>query len=59
MVVKVTASFRYTSDKAMPWNYTSQMVTPEPQAAVEKRPKKSVNDIARTGGMTLAVDVMP
>ena len=26
LVVKVLASFRYTSDKAVPWNYLSQAV---------------------------------
>ena len=26
LVVKVPTSFRYESDKAVPWNYTSQMV---------------------------------
>ena len=26
LVVKVPAPFRYTSDKAVPWNYTSQAV---------------------------------
>ena len=30
LVVKVPASFRYASDKAVPWNYTSQTVTPVP-----------------------------
>ena len=52
LVVKVPAPFRYTNDKAVPWNYSSQAVTPEPQAAVEQKPDKSVNDIAGTGGMT-------
>ena len=51
LVVKVPAPFRYPSDKAVPWNYTSQTVTPEPQAVVKQKPEKSVNDIARTGGM--------
>ena len=52
LVVKVPAPFRYTNDKAVPWNYSSQAVMQEPQAAVEQKPKKSVNDIAGTGGMT-------
>ena len=52
LVVKVPAPFRYASDKVVPWNYTSQTVTPKSQAATEKRPEKSVNDIAGTGGMT-------
>ena len=52
LVVKVPAPFRYVSDKAVPWNYTSRTVTPESQAVTEKKPKKSVNDIAGTRGMT-------
>ena len=50
--MKIPAPFRYASDKVMPWNYTSRTVTPEPQAVVKQKPKKSVNDIAGTGGMT-------
>ena len=30
LVVKVPAPFRYTSDKAVPWNYSSQAVMQEP-----------------------------
>ena len=30
LVVKVPAPFRYTNDKAMPWNYSSQAVMQEP-----------------------------
>ena len=30
LVVKVPAPFRYTSDKAVPWNYLSQVVMQEP-----------------------------
>ena len=52
LVVKVPAPFRYTSDKTVPWNYSSQAVVQEPQAAVEQKPEKSVNDIVGTGGMT-------
>ena len=52
LVVKVPAPFRYAIDKAMPWNYTSRTVTPKPQAVVEEKPKKSVNDIAGMGGIT-------
>ena len=52
LVVKVPAPFRYTSDKAVPWNYSSQTVTPVPQAVAEQKPKKSVNDVTGTGGMT-------
>ena len=29
LVVKVSAPFRYTSDQAVPWNYTSQIVIQE------------------------------
>ena len=52
LVVKVLAPFRYANDKAVPWNYTSQTVTSEPQAVAEQRPKKSINDITGTRGMT-------
>ena len=52
LVVKVPAPFCYTSDKTVPWNYTSQIVTPELQAIVEQKLKKSVNNIARMGSMT-------
>ena len=52
LVVKVPALFRYANDKAVPWNYTSRTVIPEPQAVAEQKPKKSVNDITGTGGMT-------
>ena len=52
LVVKVLAPFRYTNDKAVPWNYSSQAVMQEPKAAVEQKSKKSVNDIAGTEGMT-------
>ena len=30
LVVKVPASFRYTNDKTVPWNYSSQTVRQEP-----------------------------
>ena len=39
LVVKVPALFHYTSNKAVPWNYTTQAVTQEPQAAAEQRKK--------------------
>ena len=55
VVIKVPAPFQYTSDKAVPWNYTSQVVLPEPQT-VKVSPKikqePSVNDIVSTGGLT-------
>ena len=52
LVMKVLAPFCYTSDKAVPWNYASQAVMQEPQIDAEQKPEKSVNDIARMGGMT-------
>ena len=51
-VVKVPTLFRYTSDKAMPWKYMSQVIIQELQAAAKQKPEKSINDITRTGGMT-------
>ena len=51
LVVKVPAPFRYTSDKALPWNYTSQAVIQEPQAGTEQKLETSVNDIAGMGRM--------
>ena len=48
LVVKVPTLFRYTNDKAVPWNYSSQAVIQEPQATAEQKPEKSVNDIAGT-----------
>ena len=50
--MKVPAPFGYTSDKAVSWNYTSQAVIQEPQAAAEQKPDKSINDIAKMEGMT-------
>ena len=50
--MKVPTPFLYTSDKVVPWNYSSQTIIQEPQAAVEKKQEKSVNDIAGTGGIT-------
>ena len=50
--MKVPALFRYTSDKVVPWNYTSQVVVQEPQAATEQKLETSVNDIEGTRGMT-------
>ena len=55
VVIKVPTPFRYTSDKAVPWNYTSQVVSPEPQAvqvSPETKQEPSVNDIVGTGGLT-------
>ena len=50
--MKVPALFRYTNDKTVPWNYKSQAIVQEPQAATEQKQETSVNDIARTEGMT-------
>ena len=52
LVVKVPAPFRYTRDKAVPWNYTSQAIVQEPQTATEQGQKTSVNDIMETRGIT-------
>ena len=52
LVVKVPTPFRYVNDKAIPWKYSSQAVMQEPRAATEQKPKKSINDIAGTRGMT-------
>ena len=52
LVIKVPTPFRYTSDKAVPWNYTSQTVTPVPQAVAEQKPEKSINDVTGMEGMT-------
>ena len=32
VVIKVPAHFRYLNDKAVPWNYTNQVTSQEPQA---------------------------
>ena len=55
VVVKVLTPFCYVSDKAVPWNYTNQVVSQEPQTvrvSPEKKQEPSVNDIVRTGGLT-------
>ena len=41
VVIKVPTPFRYTSDKAVPWNYTNQVISQEPQAirvSLEEKP---------------------
>ena len=48
----ITAQFHYTSDKTIPWNYTSQEVIQEPQATAKQKVEKSINDIVGTGEMT-------
>ena len=55
VVIKVPISFRYTSDKAVPWKYTNQVVSQESQAvrvSPETKQEPSVNDIVGTGGLT-------
>ena len=59
---KVPAPFRYTSDKAVPWNYTNHVVLQEPQAirvSSEIKQDLSVNDIVGTGGMTRSGQYYP
>ena len=54
-VIKVPAPFRYSNDKAVPWNYTNQVTSQEPRA-IQVNPgtkqEPSVNDIVGTGGLT-------
>ena len=52
VVTKVPTLFRYTNDKVVPWNYTSQAVVQESQAATKQKQDLSVNDIVGTGGLT-------
>ena len=55
VVIKVPTPFRYTSNKAVPWKYTNQVVSQEPQAvrvSPEMKQEPSVNDIVGTGGLT-------
>ena len=55
VVIKVPTPFWYTSDKAVPWNYTSKVVSPEPQAirvSPKTKQKPLVNDIVGTEGLT-------
>ena len=49
LVVKIPAPFHYTNDKAVPWNYSSQEVIQELQAAAEQKLEKTVNDIVEMG----------
>ena len=52
VVIKVPTLFRDTSDKAVPWKYTNQVVSQEPQAvrvSPETKQEPSVNDIVGTG----------
>ena len=55
VVIKVPALFQYSSDKAVPWNYTNHVTSQEPQAvrvSQEIKQEPSVNDIVGTGGLT-------
>ena len=55
VMIKVPTHFRYKSDKAVPWKYTNQVVSQEPQAVrvnLETKQEPSVNDIVGTGGLT-------
>ena len=48
VVIKVPTFFRYTSDKAVPWRYTNQVVSQEPQAVrvrLETKQELSVKDV--------------
>ena len=55
VVIKVPALFRYSGDKVVPWNYTNQVTSQEPQAVRVSptiKQKPSVNDIVGTGRLT-------
>ena len=55
VMIKVSALFRYSSDKTIPWNYTNQVISQEPQAvrvSPEMKQERSINDIVETGGLT-------
>ena len=55
VVIKVPTPFQYSSDKAVPWNYTNQVTSQEPQAvqvSLEIKQEPSVNDIVGTSGLT-------
>ena len=54
-MIKVSTPFRYTSDKVVPWNYTNQVASQEPQAirvSPKTKQEPSVNDIVGTRGLT-------
>ena len=55
VVIKVSAPFRYSSDKVVPWNYMNQVISQKPRA-VQVSPKMkqehSVNNIVGTGRLT-------
>ena len=50
--MKVPTPFCYANDKVVLWNYSSQVVMKEPQATVEQKPEKSINNIMGTRGIT-------
>ena len=55
VMIKVSAPFRYISDKTVPWNYTNQVISQEPQVvrvSLEEKQGPSINDIAGTSGLT-------
>ena len=54
-MIKVPAPFRYSNDKAVPWNYTKQVTSQEQQVIrvnPEMKQELSINDIVGTGGLT-------
>ena len=54
-MIKVPTLFRYTSNKAVPWNYTNQIIAQESQViwvSLEKKQDAPVNDIVGTSEMT-------
>ena len=54
-MIKVPTPFRYTSDKAVPWKYTNQVVSQKPQAirvSLETKQEPSVNNIVGTERLT-------
>ena len=55
VVIKVPTPFRYSSDMAVPWNYTNQVTSQEPRAvriSPKMKQEPSINDIVGTGGLT-------
>ena len=54
-MIKVPTLFHYASNKAVPWNYTNQVILQEPQAiqvSLEMKQDPSVNDIVGSSGLT-------
>ena len=55
VMIKVLTPFRYTSDKAVLWKYTNQVISQEPQAVrvgLETNQEPSLNDIVGIGRLT-------